>query len=183
MSIAVVAGNAAADPEIGLLAVLAGVPAGSPWCARPRVPFARADASLDALVRHLDYAVELVGPAHVGIATNHPFDVDDFNRELLDNAELFPDSYTRYGLIQFTPPEELHQVEHLPGCRRSRRLGTVAWPLAAVMMGECGCRFSSRAGKSSAAERGSRSATRSAGGSLSPMRTLGPWSTLSSWLS
>jgi len=33
MSIAVVAGNAAADPEIGLLAVLAGVPAGSPWCA------------------------------------------------------------------------------------------------------------------------------------------------------
>ncbi len=36
MSIAVVAGNAAADPEIGLLAVLAGVPAGSPWCARSR---------------------------------------------------------------------------------------------------------------------------------------------------
>jgi len=30
MSVAVVAGNAAADPEIGLLAVLAGVPAGSP---------------------------------------------------------------------------------------------------------------------------------------------------------
>ena len=147
------------------------------------VRFARADASLDALVRHLDYAVELVGPAHVGIATNYPFDVDDFNRELLDNAELFPDSYTRYGLIQFTPPEELHQVEHLSGCRRSRRLGTVAWPLAAVMMGECGCRFSSRAGKSSAAERGSRSATRSAGGSLSPTRTLGPWSTLSSWSS
>jgi len=40
-------------------------------------------------------------------------------------------------------------------------------------MGECGCRSSSRVGRSSAAERGSRSATRSAGGSLSPTRTLG----------
>ncbi len=38
-----------------------------------------------------------------------------FNRELLDNAELFPDSYTRYGPIQFIPPEGLHRVQARSG--------------------------------------------------------------------
>jgi len=81
------------------------------------------DASLDALVHHIDYAVELIGPEHVGLATDYPFDVKDFNRELLDNAELFPDSYTRYGPIQFIPPEGLHRVE---GALRARGYPTEA---------------------------------------------------------
>ena len=65
------------------------------------------DISLDALIRHLDYAVELVGPDHVGTGTHYPFDIADFNRELTENAELFPESYTRWGPIRFVEPEAL----------------------------------------------------------------------------
>jgi membrane dipeptidase len=63
------------------------------------------DASVDALVRHIDHAVDLVGPAHVGVSTDFPFDDEDFNRELRDNPHLFPDWFTRWGPIDFMPPE------------------------------------------------------------------------------
>jgi membrane dipeptidase len=69
------------------------------------------DASLEALLRHIDYAVDLVGPEHVGLASDFPFDYEDFNRELAQNPQLFPDSYTRWGPISFMPPEGLLQVE------------------------------------------------------------------------
>jgi microsomal dipeptidase-like Zn-dependent dipeptidase len=69
------------------------------------------DASVDALVRHIDYAVELIGPEHVGLSTDYPFDHDDFNAMLRDNPGLFPDCYTRWGPINFMPPEGLLAVE------------------------------------------------------------------------
>jgi len=69
------------------------------------------DASLDALCRHIDYAVDLVGADHVGLATDFPFDVEDFNRELAANPHLFPDGYTRWGAINFMPPEVLLRVD------------------------------------------------------------------------
>jgi len=65
------------------------------------------DTSIDALIRHIDYAVELVGPEHVGIGTDYPFDLTDFNREFAENAELFPESYRRWGPIRFVEPEAL----------------------------------------------------------------------------
>ncbi|MFH9403936.1 dipeptidase [Streptomyces sp. NPDC017638] len=70
------------------------------------------DAGVDALVRHIDYAVELVGPGHVGVSTDYPFDHEDFNAMLEQSPELFPDSYTRWGPIDFMPPEELPTVEN-----------------------------------------------------------------------
>jgi membrane dipeptidase len=65
------------------------------------------DISIDALIRHIDHAVELVGPDHVGIGTDFPFDQADFDREFAENAELFPESYRRWGPIRFLPPEGL----------------------------------------------------------------------------
>jgi membrane dipeptidase len=64
------------------------------------------DASMAALCRHIDYAVELVGVDHVGLATDYPFDAEDLRREMADNPHLFPSSYTRWGPIDFLPPEE-----------------------------------------------------------------------------
>lgn len=69
------------------------------------------DASLDAFVRHIDYAVDLVGPDHVGLSTDYPFDIDDFNAEMQNNPQLFPECYTRWGPIEFMPPEGLFAVE------------------------------------------------------------------------
>ena len=68
------------------------------------------DASLDALIRHIDYALNLIGPRHVGLATDFPID-QDFNAYLLDNPQLFSESYTRWGSIEFMPPETLLTVE------------------------------------------------------------------------
>jgi membrane dipeptidase len=54
--------------------------------------------------------VELVGPDHVGIGTDYPFDLADFNRELSDNPELFPESFRRWGPIRFVEPEALSSL-------------------------------------------------------------------------
>lgn len=68
------------------------------------------DASIAALCRHIDYAVDLVGPDHVGLATDYPFDAADLQREVEANPHLFPESYTKWGPIEFLPPEGLHAV-------------------------------------------------------------------------
>ncbi|MDX1872511.1 membrane dipeptidase [Mycolicibacterium sp. 120266] len=72
--------------------------------------------TLEAMTRHLDYAVDLVGIDHVGISSDFSFDHDDFNDELLRNPHLFDDSYTRWGAIQWMPPETLLTLgQHLTG--------------------------------------------------------------------
>jgi membrane dipeptidase len=68
------------------------------------------DISVQAMARHIDYAVELVGPAHVGIGTDYVFDLDDLDRELA-NAQIFPESYRRTGRVDFFPPERLAALE------------------------------------------------------------------------
>lgn len=61
--------------------------------------------TLEAMTRHLEYAVDLVGIDHVGVSTDHSFDVDDFVLELRTSPHLFDESYTRWGLIRWMPPE------------------------------------------------------------------------------
>lgn len=63
--------------------------------------------TLEAMTRHLEYAVDLIGIEHVGISTDFSVDYADFNAELQRNAHLFDDSYTRWGPIQWMPPETM----------------------------------------------------------------------------
>jgi membrane dipeptidase len=63
--------------------------------------------TLEAMARHLEYAVELIGIEHVGISSDFSFDHADFLKELVRNPDLFDDSYTRWGPIQWMPPETL----------------------------------------------------------------------------
>jgi len=86
------------------------------------------DVSVQAMARHIDYAVELVGPQHVGIGTDYVFDTDDLNLEL-ENAQIFPASY-RDRQVDFFPPERLARLEaELAG------LGYPAADIAAIMGG------------------------------------------------
>ena len=72
--------------------------------------------TLDAMTRHLEYAVELVGIDHVGISSDFSFDSPDFLAELRNNPELFDESYTRWGPIRWMPPETLVTLgEYLTG--------------------------------------------------------------------
>lgn len=63
--------------------------------------------TLEAMTRHLEYAVDLVGIDHVGISTDFSFDYADLVEEFTRNPHLFDDSYTRWGVIQWMPPETL----------------------------------------------------------------------------
>ena len=69
------------------------------------------DATAAAMARHIDYAVQLVGPQHVGIGTDYVFDSADLNRELAENPQIFPESYRRWGRVDFVPPEQLPPLE------------------------------------------------------------------------
>jgi membrane dipeptidase len=72
--------------------------------------------TLEAMTQHLEYAVELVGIDHVGVSTDFSFDFADFNDELARNPHLFDDSYTRWGPIQWMPPETFLRLDgHLRG--------------------------------------------------------------------
>jgi membrane dipeptidase len=88
------------------------------------------DISVQAMVRHIDYAVELVGPAHVGIGTDYVFDNDDLNRELAENPQIFPETYRRASRIDFFPPEQLVPLEAELSSR-----GYPAADIAAIMGG------------------------------------------------
>lgn len=61
--------------------------------------------TLEAMTRHLEYAVELVGVDHVGVSTDYSFDQTELSQEMAANPQLFDDSYTRWGPIQWMPPE------------------------------------------------------------------------------
>ncbi|MGI5217588.1 dipeptidase [Nocardia sp. CA-290969] len=61
--------------------------------------------TLEAMTRHLEYAVDLVGIDHVGVSTDHSFDTADFLAEVAANPHLFDESYTRWGPIRWMPPE------------------------------------------------------------------------------
>lgn len=86
--------------------------------------------TLDAMARHLEYAAALVGIDHVGVSTDFSFDFADFHDELARNPHLFDDSYTRWGPIQWMPPETfLGLDDHL------RRRGWGASDIHAVLGG------------------------------------------------
>ncbi|MGC5024665.1 dipeptidase [Tsukamurella sp. DT100] len=62
--------------------------------------------TLEAMARHLEYAVELVGIEHVAVSSDHSFDADDFLAEIAANPDVFDESYTRWGPIRWMPPED-----------------------------------------------------------------------------
>ncbi|GMQ80621.1 MAG: membrane dipeptidase [Rhodothermia bacterium] len=64
---------------------------------------ANGDTSSDNIVRHIDYAVSLVGPEHVALGMDYVFDKEEL-KMFLKNKEIFPfDSTDR----TMTSPEEM----------------------------------------------------------------------------
>jgi membrane dipeptidase len=88
------------------------------------------DASPQAMARHIDYAVQLAGPDHVGIGSDYVFDNEDLNRELARNPGIFPASYRRWERLDFFPPEQL-----VPLAAELARLGYSDSEVAGVMGG------------------------------------------------
>ncbi|WP_040784136.1 dipeptidase [Nocardia pneumoniae] len=70
---------------------------------------------IEAMARHIEYGAELVGVEHIGIGSDYSFDAEDFNAELRQNPGAFSESYTRWGPLQWVPPEDLLGAADLPG--------------------------------------------------------------------
>jgi membrane dipeptidase len=88
------------------------------------------DASVSAMARHIDYAVQLVGPEHVGIGTDYVFDNDDLSKELAKNTQVFPASYQGWDAYKFVEPEQLPALE-----TELQRLGYSTADLDAILGG------------------------------------------------
>ncbi|KTR96601.1 membrane dipeptidase [Microbacterium testaceum] len=61
--------------------------------------------TLEAMVRHIEHAVGVVGMAHVGVSTDFSFDWRTFRDTVAASPELYDDSYTRWGPLEWMPPE------------------------------------------------------------------------------
>jgi membrane dipeptidase len=70
------------------------------------------DASTEALVRAVDYAVSVVGAEHVGIGLDYVFDQKEINAQLEQHEDTFPTGggYTEFGPIQFASPSQLPEL-------------------------------------------------------------------------
>ncbi|MGW5309115.1 dipeptidase [Nocardia thailandica] len=77
-------------------------------------PGARAER-VAAMVDHICYGVDLVGVDHIGLGSDISFDGAEFNDEIRDNPGAFSDWYTRWGPLQWVPPEDLLGRSGFPG--------------------------------------------------------------------
>jgi membrane dipeptidase len=68
------------------------------------------DTSTEALMRHIDHAVGLVGWEHVGLGLDFCFSGEDTGDELTGNPDLFPPSYQQWERIDFIEPERLPDI-------------------------------------------------------------------------
>jgi len=67
--------------------------------------------TVEAMVRHVDYAVSLMGIEHVGIGSDYSFDSAKINSQLQDFPDRFPEAYKRWGSIKWMAPEQLIELE------------------------------------------------------------------------
>jgi len=70
------------------------------------------DASTEALVRAVDYAVGVVGPEHVGLGLDYVFDQDELNAYLEEHRDTFPagGGYGDYFPHRFVSPLQLPEL-------------------------------------------------------------------------
>jgi membrane dipeptidase len=64
---------------------------------------------VDQFIRHLDYVVQLIGPAHTGIGLDYVFDMDELG-DMTTNAATFPPELGYNQPISIVPPEALEEI-------------------------------------------------------------------------
>jgi membrane dipeptidase len=89
----------------------------------------RNDNSTDTFVRHLDYAVQLIGIDHVGIGLDYVFDESEFEDYLVEMGRAHPGLGYDKGVRMVAPEQIAPAAEHLG------RLGYSEGDLAAVLGG------------------------------------------------
>jgi membrane dipeptidase len=65
----------------------------------------RADNSTETIVRHIDYAVNLIGPEHVGLGLDYVFDISELEEYVQRNPQAFPPEARAPGSYRQVEPE------------------------------------------------------------------------------
>jgi membrane dipeptidase len=65
----------------------------------------RGDNRTETLVRHVDYAVQLIGPEHVGLGLDYVFDIAELEEWLQKHPELFPPDVRKTARYTQVEPE------------------------------------------------------------------------------
>lgn len=68
------------------------------------------DASTETLVRHIDYAVQLIGPEHVGLGIDYMINMAEVDEYLRKMKATFPAGFGYDNGIQFVEPERLTEL-------------------------------------------------------------------------
>ena len=63
------------------------------------------DNSTETLMRHIDYAAQLIGPQHVGLGLDYVFDVDELEEYVRNNPQQFPNALAQAGGYRQVEPE------------------------------------------------------------------------------
>lgn len=72
------------------------------------------DNSTETLLRHIDYAAQLIGPEHVGLGLDYVFDVAELEDFLQKNPDLFPVTPKQHAsYVQVEPERFPHIAEGL----------------------------------------------------------------------
>jgi membrane dipeptidase len=68
------------------------------------------DHLVERLVRHVDYAVQLIGPEHVGLGLDYTFDLAELEQVLDAAPEIWPRMEGYDSPICFLEPEQIPQI-------------------------------------------------------------------------
>ena len=68
------------------------------------------DNSTETLVRHIDYAVQLIGSEHVGLGLDYVFDLSELEDYIRANPDTFPLGAGRSDLYRQVEPERLPSI-------------------------------------------------------------------------
>lgn len=70
----------------------------------------RNDISSQAYARHVDHVVQLVGSAHVSVALDYVFDIDELEEHLAQMRATFPPDLGYELGARFLPPEQIEEI-------------------------------------------------------------------------
>jgi len=73
-------------------------------------PDGAGDNSTETLLRHIDYAVQLVGPQHVGIGLDYVFDVAELQAYIRKHPDRFPAAASQADSYRQVEPERIGVV-------------------------------------------------------------------------
>jgi membrane dipeptidase len=65
------------------------------------------DNSTGALVRHIDYVVQLIGAEHVGLGLDYVFDREELDEDIRDHPETYPAGFGYTAGINMVEPERM----------------------------------------------------------------------------